>query len=89
MSARIADALSAQLLERADVIAADVLHNNRSALASMADQDRTRMETIVRTVAARLLQEPLARLGTLDEEPIPAVRIAALRELFGLDGEDA
>jgi hypothetical protein len=82
VASRAGNALSAELYDRADSIATDVLHRNRFALASLSDEERARVEAIVRMVATRLVQEPRARLETLDGDAITAARIEALRELF-------
>jgi hypothetical protein len=82
VDSRAGAALSAELDERAHAIAAEVLHRNRIALASLRDEQRSRVEWMVHMVATRLLQEPRARLERLVGEAIAAARIAALRELF-------
>ena len=88
MSRRGAHVLSAQLEERAALIATEVLERNRFALALLPETDRRSAEAIVRAVAARLVAEPRSRLAKLDGDPIAAAQLAALSELFGL-GEPA
>jgi hypothetical protein len=85
VASRPGDTLSAELYERAQAVAADVLYRNRFALASLRDEERIRVESFMRTVATRLVQEPRARLEARDGKAISAAQIEALHELFGLD----
>jgi glutamyl-tRNA reductase len=84
MASPAAQLLTADLRRRGELAAADVLRRNRSACALLADDDRRRLELLIYAVAARLVDEPRARLENLDSEQ-EAGRVAAVRELFGLD----
>lgn len=78
----------AALRRRADQIVGSLLAENESRWESLGEADRARVEALARAVASRLLHEPTLRLkrGT-DEDAL--VYVHALRELFGLDPEDA
>lgn len=75
-----------ELRERSEAAAVQVLSRNRGALTRLSAVDQEHAERLVRSVAARLLEEPAARLKQLPPEQI-AGHLDALRELFGLDGE--
>jgi hypothetical protein len=47
--------------------------------------DRERLETAARAIASRLLHEPTLRLRRAAEDRDSYIKVAALRELFGLD----
>jgi glutamyl-tRNA reductase len=78
----------AALRKRADQVVESLLAENESRWESLTDADRRRVEALAGAVASRLLHEPTLRLkrGT-DEDSL--VYVHALRELFGLDPEDA
>jgi glutamyl-tRNA reductase len=78
----------AALRRRADQIVASVLAENESRWESLSEADRARVDALARAVASRLLHEPTLRLKRRDDED-SHVYVHALRELFGLDPEDA
>jgi hypothetical protein len=82
VEAKSASTLSAELHDRAASIATEVLRRNRFALAAMGEDERAHVEAVLRAVAARLVEEPRARLETLDGGVTSAARVAAFRELF-------
>jgi glutamyl-tRNA reductase len=86
MASHAADMLSADLRHRGELVAAEVLRRNRTAWVLLDDDDRRRLELLIYAVAARLVDEPRSRLQHLDGEQDSADLIAAMRELFGLDG---
>ena len=75
----------ASLRERADEIVRRVLTENERRFADLGDEDRARVEAMVRAVAGRILHEPTLRLKRAAEESDAYQQVAALRELFGLD----
>jgi glutamyl-tRNA reductase len=85
----------AALRVRADEIVERVLSENESRFSDLGEVDRERLEAMARSIASRILHEPTLRLkrATADEDAY--MRVAMLRELFGLDatsepeGEDA
>jgi glutamyl-tRNA reductase len=85
MASPAAELLIADLRNRGELAAADVLGRNRSACASLTDDDRRIVETLIYAVADRLLDDPRARLEDLDGGDTEVHRIAAIRELFGLE----
>jgi Glutamyl-tRNAGlu reductase, dimerisation domain len=85
MASPAAELLMADLRRRSELAAADVLRRNRGACVLLGDDDRRRLELVIYAVAARLVDEPQARLENLDGDQDSAGRLAAVRELFGLD----
>jgi glutamyl-tRNA reductase len=77
------------LRERGDQIVEEVLHENSGRWTSLSDADRERVEMLARAVVSRLLHEPTLRLKGASIEGESYVYVQALRELFGLDPEDA
>jgi glutamyl-tRNA reductase len=75
----------AALRERADEIVQRVLAENESRWEGLTDADRDRLGAAARAIAARLLHEPTLRLKRAADEEQGYVRVAVLRELFGLD----
>ena len=75
----------ASLRERADEIVRRVLTENERRFAGLGDEDRARVEAMVRAVATRILHEPTLRLKRAAEEADAYQQVAALRDLFGLD----
>jgi glutamyl-tRNA reductase len=76
----------AALRERADAIVEQVLVENEPRWESMSDADRERLAAMCRALVARLLHEPTLRLKAGAEDESAYAHVAALRELFGLDG---
>jgi glutamyl-tRNA reductase len=72
------------LRARGDEIVERVLAENENRWEGVTDADRTRMQAMARSIASRLLHEPTLRLKRAGEEDVYA-KVAALRELFGLD----
>jgi glutamyl-tRNA reductase len=76
----------AALRERANTIVEQVLEENDQRWESLSEADRERLSALTRALVARLLHEPTLRLKAGAEEEGSYVHVAALRELFGLDG---
>jgi glutamyl-tRNA reductase len=72
------------LRARGDEIVERVLAENENRWEGVTDADRTRIQAMARSIASRLLHEPTLRLKRAGEEDVYA-KVAALRELFGLD----
>jgi glutamyl-tRNA reductase len=77
----------AALRERAEEIVERVLAENESRWESLSDADRERVRAMARAIASRLLHEPTLRLKRSGAEDDAFAKVAALRELFGLDAE--
>jgi glutamyl-tRNA reductase len=77
----------AALRERADEIVNRVLAENESRWEGLTDADRQRLGAAARAIASRLLHEPTMRLKRPADDADAYVRIAVLRELFGLDAD--
>ena len=75
----------AALRERADDVVARVLAENEQRWEGLTDADRERLRAAARAIASRLLHEPTLRLKRAAGDDDAYVKIAALRELFGLD----
>jgi len=78
----------AELRARAATIADQVLAENAGRWESASARDLARVEAIARAVIQRLLHEPTIRLKSMDLEGSHG-RLAVLRELFGLRGEES
>ena len=76
----------AALRERANSIVEQVLEENDQRWESLSEADRERVSAMTRALVARLLHEPTLRLKAGAEQDGSYVQVAALRELFGLDG---
>ena len=76
----------AAMRERADRVVDSVLAENRTRWEGLTDADEARLRTAARAIASRLLHEPTLRLKRSAEEDDSYVLVAALRELFALDG---
>jgi glutamyl-tRNA reductase len=76
----------AALRERANSIVEQVLEENDQRWESLSEADRERLSAMARALVARLLHEPTLRLKAGVEQDGSYVQVAALRELFGLDG---
>jgi glutamyl-tRNA reductase len=75
----------ATLRGRADEIVEQVLAENESRWEGLTEADRERLGAAARAIASRLLHEPTLRLKRAADDAEGYVRIAVLRELFGLD----
>src|SRR5205085_100604 len=73
------------LRQRADEIVERVLEENDRRWEGMTEADRERLATAARAIASRLLHEPTLRLRRAATDPDAYIKVAALRELFGLD----
>jgi glutamyl-tRNA reductase len=75
----------AALRQRADEVVERVLDENDRRWEGLTDADRERLTAAARAIASRLLHEPTLRLRRSASERDVYVKVAALRELFGLD----
>ena len=75
----------AALRERADDVVGRVLAENEHRWEGLTEADRERLALAARAIAARLLHEPTLRLKRAAGESDAYAKVAALRELFGLD----
>jgi glutamyl-tRNA reductase len=73
------------LRERADDVVERVLSENEHRWESLSEGDRERLRAAARSIASRLLHEPTLRLKRAAGDDDAYAKIAALRELFGLD----
>jgi glutamyl-tRNA reductase len=73
------------LRERAADVVERVLAENDQRWEGLTVADRERLEAASRAIASRLLHEPTLRLKRAAGEGDAYAKIAALRELFGLD----
>jgi glutamyl-tRNA reductase len=79
----------AALRERGDRIVELVLHENSGRWTSMSEDDRERIEVMARAIVSRMLHEPTLRLKGASVDGDAYVYVQALRELFGLEPDDA
>jgi glutamyl-tRNA reductase len=86
MGTLASELLISKLRQRGEAVADEVLLRNRTALARLSADDRRRAELLIRGVVARLLEEPESHLQHLSPEDTSGARLAAVRELFELDG---
>ena len=77
----------AALRARADEVVERVLAENESRWEGLTDADRERLEAMARAIASRLLHEPTMRMRRSAGDDDAYAKVAALRELFGLDPE--
>jgi glutamyl-tRNA reductase len=75
----------AALRERANEIVGRVLAENDARWESLSDADRERLSTMTRAIISRLLHEPTLRLKRAADSEDAYLKVAALRDLFGLD----
>jgi glutamyl-tRNA reductase len=75
----------AALRARADEIVERVLAENESRWEGLTAADRERLGAAARAISSRLLHEPTLRIKRDADDDDAYVRIAVLRELFGLD----
>ena len=76
----------AALRERAERVVEGVLAENEPRWEGLTDADRERLTAAARSIASRLLHEPTLRLKRAAGDDDSYAKIAALRELFALDG---
>ena len=79
----------AALRARADEVVSRVLVENEPRWKSLSEEDRERMQAMARAIASRLLHEPTLRLKRASGDDDAYLFVSALRELFGLDAENA
>jgi glutamyl-tRNA reductase len=77
----------AALRERADEIVERVLAENEPRWEGLTEADKDRLSAAARAIASRLLHEPTLRLKRAADDDEGYVRVAVLRELFGLDSD--
>lgn len=79
----------AELRNRAETIARQVVAENRSKFEGATEADLKRIEAMAGSIVSRMLHEPTMKLKQSAGEEAAYVYIEALRELFGLtaDGE--
>jgi glutamyl-tRNA reductase len=77
----------AALRARGDEIVERVLAENESRWEGLTAADRERVRAMARAISSRLLHEPTLRLKRSGDDEAAYGKIAALRELFGLDPE--
>ena len=75
----------AALRERADEVVDRVLAENEQRWEGLTDADRERLHAAAKAIATRLFHEPTLRLKRDADEPTAYVKVAVMRELFGLD----
>ncbi len=79
----------AALRDRADEIVRRVLAENEPRWENLSDADRERLEKMAGAIASRLLHEPTLRMKRSAEDEDAYVYVQVLRDLFGLDAENA
>jgi glutamyl-tRNA reductase len=79
----------AALRDRADEIVRRVLAENEPRWENLSDADRHRLEKMAGAIASRLLHEPTLRMKRSAEDEDAYVYVQVLRDLFGLDAENA
>jgi glutamyl-tRNA reductase len=77
----------AALRARADEIVERVLAENDPRWESLTDDDRDRLRAMARAISSRILHEPTLRLRRSGDDDDAYAKVAALRELFGLDSD--
>jgi glutamyl-tRNA reductase len=75
----------AALRQRADEVVDRVLDENDRRWEGLTEADRERLTAAARAIASRLLHEPTLRLRRAAADRDTYIKVAALRELFGLD----
>jgi glutamyl-tRNA reductase len=75
----------AALRKRADEVVERVLDENEQRWEGLGEADRERLRTAARAIASRLLHEPTLRLKRDAGASDSYVKVAVVRELFGLD----
>jgi glutamyl-tRNA reductase len=85
MASFAADFLIAELRQRGELAAAQVVQRNHAAFDSLSDADKRRVEGLAYAIAARLLEEPVSRLERLGQHDADSATVETVRELFGLE----
>jgi glutamyl-tRNA reductase len=85
LAAQDVTATVAALRARADDVVERVLAENEGRWESLSEADRKRLGAASRAIASRLLHEPTLRLKRDADQDDAYAKVAALRELFGLD----
>ena len=85
MTSFASEFLIAELKQRGELAAAQVVRRNHAAFDAMSDADRRRAEALAYAVAARLLEAPASRLARLRRDDADGPSVQAVCELFGLD----
>ncbi len=75
----------AALRARADEVVERVLAENEQRWEGLTEADRERLSVAARAIASRLLHEPTLRLKRDAGDDDAYVKLAVMRELFGLD----
>jgi glutamyl-tRNA reductase len=75
----------AALRSRGNEVVERVLAENESRWEGLTKADRERVETMAKAIASRILHEPTLRMRRSADEDDSYAKIAALRDLFGLD----
>jgi glutamyl-tRNA reductase len=73
------------LRSRGNEVVERVLAENESRWEGLTKADRERVETMAKAIASRILHEPTLRMRRSADEDDSYAKIAALRDLFGLD----
>ncbi|MEO8092451.1 MAG: glutamyl-tRNA reductase [bacterium] len=77
----------AALRARGDEVVTRVLAENESRWEGLTEADRERLQAMARAISGRILHEPTLRLRRSGDDDDTYAKVAALRELFGLDPE--
>jgi glutamyl-tRNA reductase len=77
------------LRERGEQVVDHVLRENEARFEALSEADRERLRAMARAVVGRLLHEPTLRLKDSVGEEASYRYVHALRELFGLEPEQA
>ncbi|HEX3241176.1 MAG TPA: glutamyl-tRNA reductase [Solirubrobacterales bacterium] len=79
----------AALRQRGDEVVSRVLAENEPRWESLTEADHERMEAMAKAIASRLLHEPTLRVRRAAGEEDAHFLLGALRELFGVDVQNA
>jgi len=77
----------AALRSRGDDVVERVLAENEARWEGLTEADSERLKVMAKAIASRILHEPTLRLRRSGDDDDAYAKIAALRELFGLDPE--
>ncbi len=78
----------AALRARADEIAAQVVRDNEGKWETASPRDLERVRMLAKAVVSRLLHDPTVRMKELRDDDRVHMRMALVRELFGLTDEE-